>query len=111
MEKPLQNTSLLSRLMTQLQQLHLYEGESLHSIRRGMVQQLKTHGKSEAESLQQLLIKTQAILQSRYLASGRYHSCVKRLHSCSSRGPDSVGMQTVLGHAACNLPAGEGSGA
>ena len=111
LEKPLQNASLLSRLTSLLQQLQLYEGESLHSFRRGMAQQLKAHGKSEAEILQQLLIKTPAVLQSRYLASGRYHSGVKRLHSSSSRGPDSVGMQTVLGHAARSLPTAGGSGA
>ena len=34
---------------------------------------------AQTQILLQLLIKTPAILQSRYLASGRYHSGVKRM--------------------------------
>ena len=84
LEKPLGNASLLCRLKSLLKQLQIYEGESLHSFRRGMAQQLHAQGTTEPEILKQLLISTQAVLQTRYLASGRYHTGVKRVYGTLS---------------------------
>ena len=105
LEKPLENSSLLCRLVSLLKQLQFYEGKSLHSFRRGMAQQLQAQGSTEPATLKQLPIKTPAILQSRYLASGRYHSGVKRVHGAMSPRPDPEG------HAFLGLPADGGSGA
>ena len=80
-EKFLANGSLLERLKALLKRLQLDDGETLHSFRRGVAQQLKAQGTHDAAILQQLLITTPAVLQKRYLPSGRHHSGVKRVRS------------------------------
>ena len=60
-DKFLENSSLLCRMTSLLMRLGLYEGESLHSFRRGVAQQLKAHGSSDSAILQQMLIKTPAM--------------------------------------------------
>ena len=78
-EKFLQNPSLHGRLTKLLKQLQLYEGESLHSFRRGVAQQMQAAGVPSADILQQLLIKTPKVLHSCYLPAGRHDSGVKRV--------------------------------
>ena len=92
LEKHLENASLLCRLIALLKQLQMYAGESLHSFRRGVAQQLKASGSQESEILQQLLIQTPAVLNKCYLSSGRYYSGVKRVRGSDCPRPDPEDM-------------------
>ena len=51
----------------------------MHSFRRGMAQHCAAQGKDLSLINQTILLKTDAILKGRYLASGRHVTGVKRL--------------------------------
>ena len=78
-EEHLASSSLHDRLVSLLLRLGLYEGESLHSFRRGCATQMSAAGSSSQQIAQQLLISTPAIVQRCYAAPGRHASGVKRV--------------------------------
>ncbi|KAK9865173.1 hypothetical protein WJX84_012404 [Apatococcus fuscideae] len=75
-------TGLLGkRLITHLQAAHCYEGESMHSFRRGRAIADTAAGLSDADIMVKLLLKTPAVLKQKYQPPGRHNSGVKRIRS------------------------------
>ena len=77
----LSRTGLYDRLVTHLKDLSIYNGEPLHSFRRGMAQYRTAAGQSPEQVMTQMLLKTKRILDTVYLPCSRHLSGVKRARS------------------------------
>lgn len=84
-DQPLSRSGLYSRLVSQLQHINAYDGESLHSFRRGMAQFKAASGQSPDEIMAQMLLQTKHILEAVYLPAHRHQSGVKRLRSAAGQ--------------------------
>ena len=80
-ERELSRAGLHARLITRLQAAGVYNGESLHSFRRGMAQYKVATGQTHEQVMSQMLLKTKRILETVYLPCSRHLSGVKRLRS------------------------------
>ena len=89
-EQPLSRGGLSSRLKCHLVDIKAYEGESLHSFRRGMAQHSAQHGQNRATIMGRMLIKTADILDKVYLPVHRHDSGANRLRSVSGQGGPSM---------------------
>ena len=77
-EQPLSHGGLHGRLKHHLTSIAAYEGESLHSFRRGMAQHQAAASQAHADIMRQMLLQTQQVFEAKYLASGRHNHGVKR---------------------------------
>ena len=62
-EKPMNSSSLMACMAAVVSRLGLYEGESTHSFRRGVAQQMHSRGICDSLNLKQLLIVTPRVLR------------------------------------------------
>lgn len=92
--------ALQHRMTTLLQSMNLYEGESMHSFRRGVAQQMARAGQSTANICARLLNKTPAIVEQHYLPAGRHHSGVQRVRVSRRL------LATPCTHASCAVASG-----
>ena len=69
------------RLVTHPRATHGYDGESMHSFRRGRAIHDTAAGVSDADIMGKLLLKTTAVLKQKYQPPGRHNSGVKRIRS------------------------------
>ena len=79
-ERSIRTNSLQSRLVSLLTRLGCYDGESMHSFRRGRAQHWAAEGVEHSAIMQRMLITTPRVITQHYLPAGRYHSGVERPH-------------------------------
>ena len=91
-DRQLSRSGLHDRLKKHLTHISAYEGESMHSFRRGSSQFKLITGQSKAAIKQGMLIKSSDILEL-YLAAGRNNSGIKRL--CTAAGQALAAMPTT----------------
>ena len=84
-EQPLSRSGLYNRLVKHLSDLGCYEGESMHSFRRGMAQHHAAAGHPPASIKQKMLLRTHKISTGTNLPAGRHDSGVKRLRSAAGQ--------------------------
>ena len=66
-EQPLSRGGLHGRLKHHLSSIAAYEGESLHSFRRGMAQHQAAAGQAHADIMRQMLLQTQQIFEATHI--------------------------------------------
>ena len=86
---PATTSCLAKRLTGHLKAIHSYEGESMHSFRRGRAIADTAASVPDAAMQSKLLLKGSAMLKRNYQPTGRHASGVKRLRS--SRQPVAAG--------------------
>ena len=79
------------RLKKYLKQISAYQGESMHSFRRGSSQYKLASGQPKSAIKQDMLIKGSDVLEL-YLAAGRHDSGVKRLRTAAGQALASLPM-------------------
>ena len=85
-EKSLSKSGLHSRLVSQLKIIGAYNGESLHSFRRGMAQHTVIEcGQPKEQTMDQMILQTKRILDTVYLPVHRQQTGIKRLRCASGQ--------------------------
>ena len=90
-EQQLCRSGLHNRLKKHLKQISAYQGESMHSFRRGSSQYKLASGQPKSAIKQDMLIKGSDVLEL-YLAAGRDDSGVKRLRTAAGQALASLPM-------------------
>lgn len=89
-EQALSRPGLHSRLVSQLKAIDAYNGESLHSFRRGMAQYLTACGQPAEQTMAQMLLQTKRVLDTVYLPMHRQHNGIKRLRCVPDQATPSM---------------------
>ena len=89
-DQALSRSGLYDRLVARLKEIRAYNGESLHSFRRGMAQYRTAAGQSPEQVMDQMLLKTRRILDTVYLPCSRHLSGIKRMRQEPARATPST---------------------
>lgn len=83
-EAALSKSGIDSRLKSHLRSIGAFNGESMHSFRRGMAQHSAAASESDQQIMERMLLDTPAVLKNYYLPIGRHDNGMKRMRTSAS---------------------------
>ena len=84
-EEVISRAGLHDRMVQLMGRLGIYEGESMHSWRRGMAIEMQANGSSNNAIMQQMLISTESVLERCYLPPGLHDTSIKQVRSIAEQ--------------------------